>query len=273
MDRARRVAFAAGAVAAACLAGPAPSAQPLEAPSPAPASAAGRPAGPAPSAQQRQGPAPETYHRVLPLAGVPVAGEPLRRQRPAPETYHWVLPADQSTVEVATLHPGDCYVVQAAEGLAYFGEPTPALRALQDRLPGPAAHRVATRADHAECALGACVRTARVAAALEREMASIDRRLLRRADHRPAPIDRWYGGAYTDVGSADRETFRRAPEQRMLFRHLSTARRGNCYAARAPRTLTIHVRDQGRRRRRTGVYHGFLYVEHHHPAIAGAAAD
>ena len=263
MDRAGGVAFAAGAVAAACLAGPALSAQQqrkpasaagpalsaqqLEASSPAPASAAGRPADPAPSAQQQQ--------------------------RPAPETYHWVLPADQPAVEVATLHPGDCYVVQAAEGLAYFGEPTPALRALQDRLPGPAAHRVATRADHAECALGACVRTARVAAALEREMASIDRRLLRRADHRPAPVDQWYGGAYTDVGSADRETFRRAPEQRMLFRHLSTARRGNCYAARAPRTLTIHVRDRGRRRRRTGVYHGFLYVEHHHPATAGAAAD
>ena len=200
----------------------------------------------------------------------PTAQQP---SRPAPETYYWVLPVDQPAVEVATLHPNDCYVVQAAEGLAYFGEPTAALRELQDRLPAPVAHPVETREDHAECTLGACVETARIASALEREMASVNRRYLRRVDHRPAPIDQWYGGAYTDVGSEDRETFRRAPEQRMLFQHLSTARRGNCYEARAPRTLTIHVRDQGRRAHRTGVYHGFLYIEHHHPEIAGRAAD
>ena len=223
MDRGRRTAFAAGAVAVGCLAVPAPTAQ--------------------------------------------------QPSRPAPETYYWVLPVDQPAVEVATLHPNDCYVVQAAEGLAYFGEPTAALRELQDRLPAPVAHPVETREDHAECTLGACVETARIASALEREMASVNRRYLRRVDHRPAPIDQWYGGAYTDVGSEDRETFRRAPEQRMLFQHLSTARRGNCYEARAPRTLTIHVRDQGRRAHRTGVYHGFLYIEHHHPEIAGRAAD
>ena len=221
MDCARRVAFAAGAVAVGCLIGPTPTGQ--------------------------------------------------QPSRPAPETYHWVLPVDQPAVEVATLHPNDCYVIQAAEGLAYFGEPTPALRELQEQLLIPVAHLVETREEHAECRLGACVRTARIAAALEREMTSLDRRYLRRVDHRPTPIDQWFGGAYTDVGSDDRESFRRAPEQRMLFQHLSTARRGNCYEAKAPRTLTIHVRDQARRTHRTGVYHGFLYIEHHHPEIAGRA--
>lgn len=204
------------------------------------------------------------------LAGpVPTGQQPLR---PAPETYYWVLPVDRPAVEVATLHPNDCYVIQAAEGLAYFGEPTPALRELQDQLPIPVAHLVETRADHAECTLRACVQTARIAAALEREMTSVNRRYLRRVDHRPTPIDQWYGGAYTDVGSDDRQRFRRAPEQRMLFQHLSTARRGNCYEAKAPRTLTIHVRDQAQRPHRTGVYHGFLYIEHHHPETAGRAA-
>ena len=221
MDCARRAAFAAGAVAVACLAGPVPTGQ--------------------------------------------------QPSRPAPETYHWVLPVDQPAVEVATLHPNDCYVIQAAEGIAYFGEPTPALRELQDQLLIPVAHRVETREDHAECRLGTCVQTARIAAALEREMRSVNRRYLRRVDHRPTPIDQWYGGAYTDVGSDDRESFRRAPEQRMLFQHLSTARRGNCYEAKAPRTLTIHVWDQARRPHRTGVYHGFLYIEHHHPELAGRA--
>jgi hypothetical protein len=98
-----------------------------------------------------------------------------------------------------------------------------------------------------------------------------NRRRRRRADHRPSPIDHWYGGAYTDVGSDERVRFRNAPQQRMVFRHLATARRGNCYEAKAPRTLTIHVRDQGRRAHRTGVYHGFLYIEHHHPEITGKA--
>jgi len=203
------------------------------------------------------------------LAGPAPAAQ--QAPRAAPDTYYWVLPVDKPSVEVATLHPNDCYVVQAAEGLAYFGEPTDALRELQTQLLMPIAHRVQTRENHAECTLGTCVHTARVAAALEREMASVDRRYLRRVDHRPSPVDQWFGGAYTDVGSAERERFRRAPEQRMLFRHLATARRGNCYEAKAPRTLTIHVRDQARRAHRTGVYHGFLYVEHHHPEIAGRA--
>ena len=219
MDRARGVAFAAGAVAVCCLAGPDPSAE--------------------------------------------------RQQRPAPEMYHWVLPVDQPAVEVAALHPTDCYVVRQAGGLAYFGEPSPALREIQDQLLLPVAHRVETHDDHVECTAGVCLEVARIAAALEHEMASGNRRYMRGADHRPSPLDHWYGGAYTDVGSDDRETFRRAPEQRMLFEHLSTARRGNCYEAKAPRTLTIHVRDHERHANRTGVYHGFLYIEHHHSATAG----
>ena len=46
-----------------------------------------------------------------------------RDWRPAPETWHWVLPAQHDGVEVAELHPGDCYVIQEADGLVYFGEP------------------------------------------------------------------------------------------------------------------------------------------------------
>lgn len=203
------------------------------------------------------------------LAGPVSSAE--RQQGFAPETYHWVLPVDRPAVEVATLHPGDCYVVQQAGGLAYFGEPTPALRELQERLLIPVAHRVETREGHVECTAGVCLQMARIAAALEREMASGNQRYLRGVDHRPSPLDHWYGGAYTDVGSEHRESFKRAPEQRMLFQHLSTARRGNCYEAKAPRTLTIHVRDHERRPHRTGVYHGFLYIEHHHGRTAGRA--
>ena len=219
MDRARGVAFAAGAAAVWCLAGPVSSAE--------------------------------------------------FQERPAPDTYHWVLPVDQPAVEVAELHPTDCYVVRKAGGLAYFGEPTAALRALQEQLLVPVAHRVETRDEHAECTAGVCLQMARIAAALEREMTSENRRYLRGVDHQPSPLDHWYGGAYTDVGSEHRETFRRAPEQRMLFQHLATARRGNCYEAKAPRTLSIHVRDHERRAHRTGVYHGFLYIEHHHGRTAG----
>ena len=196
------------------------------------------------------------------------------RQDGASETFHWVLPADADGVEVATLHPTDCYVVHRAEGIAYFGEPTPALEALHRRLPPAGAHRVATLGAHGECADEGCVEIARVAEALAQEIASGERRRGRRADHRPSPIDRWYGGAYTDVGSAERDRFRNAPEQRMVFRHLATARRGNCYEAKALRTLTIHVRDHERRERRTGVYHGLLTVRHRHAeGRGGAVAD
>ena len=58
----------------------------------------------------------------------------------------------------------------------------------------------------------------------------------------------------------------------MVYLHLGTAGRGNCYEARRPRTLTIHIRDHQRRTDRTGVYTGYLYVEHHHPAPAGRVA-
>ena len=80
------------------------------------------------------------------------------------------------------------------------------------------------------------------------------------------------GGAYSDVGSADRPRYRRTREQRMAWLHLRTAARGNCYAAQAPRTLTVHVRDRQRRAGRTGFYRGYLYVEHHHAPAPGRVA-
>ncbi len=193
------------------------------------------------------------------------------RQDPVAETFHWVLPADQDGVEVATLHPTDCYVVHRAEGIAYFGDRTAALVELQGQLPPAGAHRVESLLDHAECGDEGCVDLARVAEALQREMAAGPRRSQRRADHRPSPLDHWYGGAYTDVGSDERSRFRNGPEQRMVFRHLSTARRGNCYEAKALRTLTIHVRDHEKHSRRTGVYHGLLTVRHRHAEAQGGA--
>ena len=196
------------------------------------------------------------------------------RQDPVSETFHWVLPADRDGVEVATLHPTDCYVVRGAEGVAYFGERTDALESLQRRLPPAGAHRVETLDDHRACADAGCIDLARLAEALEREMAAGSRRSRRRVDHRPSPVDHWYGGAYTDVGSDERVRFRNAPEQRMVFRHLATARRGNCYEARALRTLTIHVRDHENHPRRTGVYHGLLTIRHRHAeSRGGAVAD
>ena len=203
------------------------------------------------------------------------ASEPPAQERhpPVSETFHWVLPANQDGVEVATLHPTDCYVVHQAAGTAYFGEPTPGLQDLQRRLPAAGAHRV-TLDDRGACAGAACADIARLAEALEKEMETADRRRRRPVDHRPSPIDHWYGGAYTDVGSDRRDRFRNAPEQRMVFRHLATARRGNCYEAKALRTLTIHVRDHGRYPRRTGVYHGLLTVRHRHAeGRGGAVAD
>ena len=190
------------------------------------------------------------------------------------ETWHWVLPADRDGIEVATLHPTDCYVVHHAEGTAYFGERTPALETLQGQLPPPGAHRVETLDDHGECTDAGCVDLARLEAEIEQEMDAGNRRRRRRADHRPSPIDHWYGGAYTDVGSDERVRFRNAPQQRMVFRHLATARRGNCYEAKALRTLTIHVRDHEQHPRRTGVYHGLLTIRHRHAeGRGGAVAD
>ena len=213
---------------------------------------------------------------VVAAAGARGAAEVRAQERPDPvtETIHWVLPADQAGVEVATLHPTDCYVVHRAEGSVYFGERTEVLEALHGRLPAPGAHRVESLDGHGECADARCIDLARLAKEIEEEAASANRRRLRRADHRPSPIDHWYGGAYTDVGSDERDRFRNAPEQRMVFRHLSTARRGNCYEARALRTLTIHVRDHEKRSRRTGVYHGLLTIRHlHAEGRGGTVAD
>ena len=201
------------------------------------------------------------------------AAEP-RAQEPETslaETFHWVLPAHEDGVEVATLHPSDCYVVHRVEGVVYFGERTEALDALQSRLPPAGARRVESLGPRGECEDQGCVDLGRLVEALEEEMASANRRRQRRADHRPSPVDRWYGGAYTDVGSDERTRFRNAPEQRMVFRHLATARRGNCYEAKALRTLTIHVRDHEQRTGRSGVYHGLLTIRHRHAEGRGGA--
>ena len=191
-------------------------------------------------------------------------------ERPESETYHWVLPVDQSGVDVATLHPNDCYVVQSAEGVAYFGEPSAGVLELQRRLTASYAHLVETRDEHPECTLASCLQVTAIAAALEREIVAVsDPRWRRQVNHRPSPVDGWLGGAYSDIGSEDRETYRNTAEQHMLFRHQATSRRSNCYEAKVPRTLSVHVRDREGNRTRTGVYRGFLYVEHHHPLIAG----
>ena len=190
--------------------------------------------------------------------------------RADPDTYHWVLPANLPGVDVALLHPNDCYAVQEARGTAYFGELPPALAELQRQLTRPYAHVVDTHAPHLECLAPACLRVAALTAAVDRELAQLDRsRFLRSVNHRPSPVDAWFGGAYTDVGSEDRRTYRNTPEQQMVFRHLGASSRGNCYEAKAPRTLSIHVRDQQVDRSRAGVYSGFLYIEHHHPASVG----
>ena len=187
----------------------------------------------------------------------------------APDFYHWILPADQSGVEVATLHPNDCYVVRSASGVAFFGQPTDEMRKLQRQFVISTAHAVDEVEDHPECTRPGCHEVNRLIDQFERAMAAVNRRQRRSIDHRPSPADSFYGGAYTDVGSGERERFRNLPEQRMLFQHLATARRDNCYEAKMPRTLTIHVRDHEERLNRSGVYQGYLYVEHHHPEIAG----
>ncbi len=192
------------------------------------------------------------------------------RPRPAPETYHWILPVNLPGVEVATLHPNDCYTIREARGTAYFGELPPALAESQRKLMQPYAHLVETHHPHVECQQIACFRVAMLTAAIERELKRVDQlRLLRGVNHRPSPVDAWFGGAYTDVGSDDRRVYRNTPEQQMVFRHLGASARGNCYEAKAPRMLSIHVRDQQVDRSRAGVYSGFLYIEHHHPVIVG----
>ena len=73
------------------------------------------------------------------------------RERPSSETYHWVLPVNHRGVDVATLHPSDCYVVEQAEGVAYFGTSAPALLELQRQIRFPVAHLVADPGRHSSC--------------------------------------------------------------------------------------------------------------------------
>ena len=215
---------------------------------------------------------------ALVLVGAPVLPHPeaaeQTRRRPRPETYHWVLPAQHGGVEVADLHPGDCYVIQEAAGMVYFGEPWPELTALQAELGDPISHLVETSDEHPECLDGLCLQLARVRAALTVMVEEQgNSRYVRSVRHRPIPIDGLSGGAYSDVGSDERPRYRRAPEQRMAYLHLGTAQRGNCYEAKVPRALSVHVRDQAQRTDRTGVYSGFLYIEHHHDGQGGRVAE
>ena len=193
-----------------------------------------------------------------------------RDRRPAPETWHWVLPAQHDGVEVVDLHPGDCYVIRQVDGIVYFGEPPPGVLELQARLGEPIAHRVE---EVGECREEECIAMSRLTQAIvDRLVEAGDRRAMRRADHRPSPLDDMRGGAYSDVGSEERSRYRQTREQRMAYLHLRTAARDNCYAAQVPRTLTIHVRDRQHRPDRTGFYSGYLYLEHHHAPVPGRVA-
>ncbi len=195
-------------------------------------------------------------------------------RRPAPETWHWVLPAQYDGVEVVELHPGDCYVIREADGIVYFGDPPADVLELQARLGAPIVHRVEEVGDHPECRRDECIAMSRLTQAIvDRLVEAGDRRAVRRANHRPSPLDGMRGGAYSDVGSADRRRYSQAREQRMAYLHLRTAARDNCYAARVPRTLTIHVRDRRPRPDRTGFYSGYVYVEHHHAPVPGRVAS
>jgi hypothetical protein len=195
-------------------------------------------------------------------------------EHPPPETFHWVLPAQYREVKVAELHPGDCYVIQQVHGMGYFGDPLPDTLELQRALGEPLAHRVESTEEHPECGLVGCRDIARLAEAITRRLVESGQPRARRlARHLPSPVDGMRGGAYSDVGSSDRSRYRRAPEQRMAHRHLRTASRDNCYEAEVPRSLTVHIRDSGQGRDRTGVYSGYLYLEHHHPAPHGVVVQ
>lgn len=205
---------------------------------------------------------------AVPLA-LPRAGQ-TRPPRPSPQTYRWLLPAQHAGVDVVELHPNDCYVVERAAGAVYFGDPPAGVQELQRQLPVPIAHLVDEPGDHPECVTDTCRRDEAVADAIARRLTEAgDARLLRAVDHRPTPLDSSFGGAYTDVGSEERTPFRNGREQRMIYLHLGTAGRSNCYEAKAPRLLSIHIRDFDGHPNRTGVYRGYLYIEHHHPALAG----
>ena len=210
---------------------------------------------------------------VTPFLEGRTAGLGQMPRRPDPETYHWVLPAQHGGVEVVEFHPNDCYAIQRAEGMVYFGEPLPGVLELQHQLGEPRSHLVDGQDEHPECLLARCLDVSRLSDAITaRLLESGNRQDRRLAGHRPTPLDNMRGGVYSDVGSDDRPRYRQAPEQRMAYLHLGTAGRGNCYEAKAPRTLTMHIRDHQQRTDRTGVYSGYLYVEHHHAAPAGRVA-
>ena len=212
----------------------------------------------------------------------PTAGLGQRSWRPDPETYHWVLPAQHSGVKVVDLHPNDCYAIERAEGVVDFGTPLPDVIEWQRQLGEPYSHLVHDPHgsvgpggvdQHPECLLDGCFDVSRLRDAISARLQQLgDRQYRRSVGHRPTPIDGMRGGAYSDVGSDDRPRYRQAPEQRMVYLHLATAGRGNCYEAKVPRTLTIHIRDLQRRTDRTGIYTGYLYVEHHHAAPPGRVA-
>ena len=118
------------------------------------------------------------------------------REQPAPETCHWVLPVSQPGVDVATLHPNDCYVIQQANDVAHFGEPSANVLELERHLTNPIVDPVDTFEDHPECRLRVCVEVSEIAAAIERELrATGNQSLLRAVDHTPSPFDDWLGGA------------------------------------------------------------------------------
>ena len=107
---------------------------------------------------------------LVSTSGLEPSGVAQTRERPDSDTYHWVLPVDHPGVDVAPLHPHDCYVIQQADGIAYFGKLPASATALQRQLTKPIAHRVETREDHPECALDACLRVAEVAEAIQHEL-------------------------------------------------------------------------------------------------------
>lgn len=194
-------------------------------------------------------------------------------RRLEPETYHWVLPAQYDGVDVVELHPGDCYVIQRADGVVYFGDPLPDVAEIQPLLGAPVAHVVEDDGEQPVCRLGTCVALARLTEVITAQLIeSGDPRSQRSANHRPSPLDGMRGGAYSDVGSPHRTRYRRAAEQRMAYLHRRTARRDNCYEAQVPRMLTIHIRDRNESTARTGVYSGYLYLEHHHDPPRGRVA-
>ena len=124
--------------------------------------------------------------------------------------------------------------------MVYFGDPLPEVRELQRQFGGPVAHRVEHPDEHAECQLAGCVDVAQLTRLVTTRFLELGTSQGRRlANHRPTPLDGMRGGAYSDVGSAERPRYRQAAEQRMAYRHLRTAGRDNCYDAKVPRASAM----------------------------------